>query len=581
MVLKQGMRNFCGLQKLIVCFYIFLHFSILPCAADRYPKYPIYPLDTPLWISGNFGTLRVDHFHYGIDFALPNEREGAPVYAVSDGYVSRVKVSSTGYGKVVYIDHPDGYTSVYAHLQRFFPELDSFIYARQVSAQWFETEYFPKPGEFPITQKWVVGYGGNSGNSSGPHLHFEIRDTKTEEIINPLYFLPTIPDTIMPLIGNVFAWSKKNPKQKPNIAQNDTLKLSEGTWVIGAEIGDRMAKGGHLFVPFRQGMIYKNDSFGLSGFERFHFDHSRRVNTHFHYKYWWQTGKRIALMHQSECNPVPIYAKHHREKCIEIKDGQFDSILVFAEDFGRNHTWKYIYVIGEKDTVLDWIKPSASFYQVGCDGGMIEIRSDSLSRFNHGIEPVRGTFRLTFPSNAVDSVRILQPKAYWYQNKLWLEIQSEDSTPWYLPVKVSFTFELDLPFKGDSAVYASMWEGGAIAGHWEGHKTYTVFMKKPGTVLLSLDHQAPRIFPVKIPRNKKVRKSRFIFKARDAETGIAWAGFWIDGVWCLTEYDAKSDRIMLKNADLLTAGWHHILLRVKDRKGNESTFSQRIYIIPS
>src|SRR5690606_39237333 len=141
------------------------------------------PLKIPLILSANFGELRPNHFHMGLDFKT-NGKEGYNLYAIEEGFISRIKVSTFGYGKVIYIDHPNGVTSVYAHCSEFKGEIDSIVRITQKKEQNFEVEIFPKKNEIRVTKGQVIGISGNSGGSTAPHLHFELRDTKTEHALN-------------------------------------------------------------------------------------------------------------------------------------------------------------------------------------------------------------------------------------------------------------------------------------------------------------------------------------------------------------------------------------------------------------
>ena len=131
------------------------------------------PLDIPLILSGTFGELRSNHFHSGIDIKT-QQRQGLPVYAVETGTVSRIKISHWGYGKALYIAHPNGYTSVYAHLQKFGPKIEAYVKKLQYQKQRYEVEVFPEYGELTVSKGDTIAYSGNTGGSSGPHLHFEI-----------------------------------------------------------------------------------------------------------------------------------------------------------------------------------------------------------------------------------------------------------------------------------------------------------------------------------------------------------------------------------------------------------------------
>ncbi|RYE14056.1 MAG: M23 family metallopeptidase, partial [Sphingobacteriales bacterium] len=161
-----------------------------------------YPLNLPPSTAGSFGELRPNHFHSGLDFKT-NQRVGYPIYAIMDGYVSRLRIQYGGFGRAVYITHPNGYTSVYGHLDRFSPEIEKAVRECQEQDQSYEVDFAPLAGQMPVTKGQQFSWAGNAGASAGPHLHFEIRDTQTQETINPQLFGLTIPDQVPPVISSI------------------------------------------------------------------------------------------------------------------------------------------------------------------------------------------------------------------------------------------------------------------------------------------------------------------------------------------------------------------------------------------
>ena len=161
------------------------------------------PFDFPILLSGNFGELRNNHFHSGIDFKTQGT-EGKPVHAVQAGYVSRIGVSPWGYGNVLYLNHPDGTTTVYAHLQRFAPAIARYVKKQQYEQERFRVDFPLSPEQFPVEKGDIIAYSGNTGSSAGPHLHFEVRDTESEDIMDPIpYFADQIADTRPPRIQGI------------------------------------------------------------------------------------------------------------------------------------------------------------------------------------------------------------------------------------------------------------------------------------------------------------------------------------------------------------------------------------------
>ena len=185
----------------------------------QYPKnYFRYPLDLPPTTAGSFGELRPNHFHSGLDFKT-NNRTGYPVHAAQDGYISRLRIQFGGFGNAIYITHPNGFTTVYGHIESFSAEMTKLIRQQQYQQQSFEVDFNLGPLQLPVCQGDVIALSGNAGASEGPHLHFEIRDSETQQTINPQLFGLTIPDKVPPTLGTICvyhlgddAFSEKTPE---------------------------------------------------------------------------------------------------------------------------------------------------------------------------------------------------------------------------------------------------------------------------------------------------------------------------------------------------------------------------------
>ncbi|NNK82539.1 MAG: M23 family metallopeptidase, partial [Flavobacteriaceae bacterium] len=189
-------------QLFYLFFIVILHVSH---AQNPYPQdYFRAPLDIPLVLSGTFGELRSNHFHSGLDIKT-QQREGLKVYSAAEGYVSRIKISHYGYGKALYITHPNGYTTVYGHLQKFSKKIEDYLKKQQYDKETYEIELFPSSNVLKINTNEIVAFSGNTGGSGGPHLHFEIRDKK-ERPMNPMLFGVNIKDSRKPLVLGVFAY---------------------------------------------------------------------------------------------------------------------------------------------------------------------------------------------------------------------------------------------------------------------------------------------------------------------------------------------------------------------------------------
>jgi len=192
-----------------------------------------FPLDTTPLLSGTFGEFRGNHFHAGIDIKTYG-KTGLPVYATADAYVSRIKISPYGYGKAIYLTHNNGYTSVYGHLSGFNPELEAYIRKHQYNKKSYSIELFPGKSQFKFRQGELLAYSGNSGGSYAPHLHFELRDSRTQEILDPLSFSLPIPDTLPPVLKAIRIVHRNRASKiatgsHPQVAELSTINSTEGS----------------------------------------------------------------------------------------------------------------------------------------------------------------------------------------------------------------------------------------------------------------------------------------------------------------------------------------------------------------
>lgn len=185
-------------------FLCLLYFSLVVVSAKLSAQEWIKPLHREILLSGNFGELRATHFHSGIDIRTGGV-EGLPVVCVKDGRLVRVSVSPTGYGQALYIEHADGTTSVYGHLQRFIPSVSKIVRHLQYQQESFRVDDDFRPYGIDFRQGDTIAYSGNTGSSGGPHLHFEIRNTQTENTINPLHYY-RIRDTKPPVVKMIYVY---------------------------------------------------------------------------------------------------------------------------------------------------------------------------------------------------------------------------------------------------------------------------------------------------------------------------------------------------------------------------------------
>jgi hypothetical protein len=306
------------------------------------------PLDLPIHLAGNFGELRPGHFHMGLDMKT-NGRIGYPVYAAADGYISHVKIESTGFGNAIYISHPNGYTTVYVHLNNFGPELARYVKEQQYKLQQWEVLLDIPPDLFAVKQGQFIANSGNTGGSYAPHLHFEIRDTKTDQNRNPFLFGLPIEDKEPPSLYRigVYDGDRSTYLQVPRILP--LIKTSEGYTVLGGKINVpfdkvRLAIGAedHQSGSANALGIYAAsvtmDGAPVCGFtlDKFGYDLTRYVDAHVDYSLKTGGGPYVQYLCPLPGNRLPIYNCAIDDGLIDLSDDSLHSIAITVKDAAGN-----------------------------------------------------------------------------------------------------------------------------------------------------------------------------------------------------------------------------------------------------
>ncbi|MGB5818304.1 MAG: M23 family metallopeptidase, partial [Saonia sp.] len=336
----------------IAFFALLLFFSIQIKGQENYPKDAFRsPLDIPLILAGTFGELRSNHFHSGIDIKT-QQRQGLPIYAIGDGTVTRIKISLWGYGKAMYVAHPNGYTSVYAHLQKFSPEIEEYIKKVQYQKRSYTVEVFPDFGELKVQKGNLIAYGGNTGGSSGPHLHFEIRNSISEKPTNPLLYGLEVRDATNPTFLSLYGYPLSEDAQMNQ--SNDKIQLNFSKQPDGTFLADKVFAAGTIgfgFEAFDRQDLAANQN-GLYtvqqlvngkvytdyDFETFSFTETRYINTLIDYAHFGKYRRRIQLCFKTPGNRLGIYNTLHNNGKIVVREGLSYSVEIIITDLEGNHT---------------------------------------------------------------------------------------------------------------------------------------------------------------------------------------------------------------------------------------------------
>lgn len=353
-------------MKKIVFTLSFLFF-LVSYSQKKYPKdYFINPLEIPIVLSGTFGELRSNHFHSGLDIKTQG-KQGLKVLAVADGYVSRIKVQQYGYGKAIYITHSNGYTSVYGHLKKFSDSIENYVKGIQYKKKDYQTgNLFPKKNKFKVKKGQVIAFSGDTGGSGGPHLHFEIRDTKTEHVINPMHFGITTPDTKSPTINALHVYplsynSRINKQQNSfkvplknigkGIYKADRISAS-GTIGFGVNAFDRLNRTSNKNGIYSLEMLVNGKRYYYHDVTTFSFAESKYLNLLIDYKYYKKYRSRVQRTYKTEANKLSIYKDLLNNGKINIKEGLNYIVEIIAKDFNGNKSTVKIPIIGKETNVI-------------------------------------------------------------------------------------------------------------------------------------------------------------------------------------------------------------------------------------
>ena len=553
------------MRFLIFCFL----FSSSLLAQTQYPKdYFSPPLDIPMQLSGNFGELRPNHFHAGFDFKT-QQKEGLKVYASADGYVSRIKISTFGNGKTIYINHPNGYTTVYAHLQKAVGPIQDFISQTHYKEQAFEIEMYLKPGEIPIKKGEWIALSGNTGASEGPHLHYEIRDTQSEYIINPLHFGFDlgIKDTKKPTLSGLYVYplfsTTVNKSQRP-IVLNYSLQ-KDGTYladkvIANGPIGFGITTDDYDDVSFNKNGAYSvksffngQPSFGFQ-FDTYSFDDMRYVNALIDYAKYKKTSQRVQkLFMNSKYNLPFIMTNETKGQIIPVPnlDGLY---RIEVGDYFGNTTLVSIPIQYDTTPVILPTESTASKYLIRSTKDNI-FEKDNVSVFFPA-----GTFYDDFTLNfdVRNSILYLHDDSVPAHTNFIVSISNSKLSN----EKIDKTYIARID--GEKLIYNSTYRKDSI---------FSSRVKTLGKYKLVTDTLAPKISMLKPIEGKWVSQNVIQLQISDSGSGIKTYNGYLNGKWVLFEYDNKTNTIShYFNDKFLLNGTNELKVIVTDAMGNSATF---------
>jgi hypothetical protein len=539
--------------------------------SKAYPKGVFqYPLDLPPSTAGSFGELRGNHFHSGLDFRT-NRQTGYPVHAAMYGYVSRLRVQLGGFGNAVYLTHPNGYTTVYGHLDHLTPELAQAVRKYQYDHQSAEVDFRLQPFQFPVTKGQLIAISGNTGASGGPHLHFEIRDSLTEETINPQLLGLTIADNIPPAISGISIYHLNGKPFSENTPRNDlsvtgaagNFRLTKPqTLFLSGDIGFGITANDMNSSSANRNGIYslelKVDSRTVYTFavERFAFDQTHAINGYIDYPAYIKARRWIQKCFVPPGSHISLYPQSEKRGVLSFKDTMLHDIEYVVKDIAGNTSSLKFQVQASipKDTPVNTFRG-------------IKFSYDKRNEFTKG--PVKVVVE---PGNLYDDLDFIytllpqKPGTYSATHSIHNRLT---------PVHSNF----DLWIKPDASIGALANKAvivNTLAGSVGGIYQDGYVKAKPaafGDFFIKVDTIAPVITPLNIRNGVNLAAVRSItLKASDALSGIKSYSAKIDGKWILLQQDYKT-RIFRYIFDGIAPGKHVFEITVTDNKDNTAQYT--------
>ena len=552
-------------KKLFLSFWIF---SILFTLNSQ--EYNLNsPIDLPLNLSGTFGEFRSSHFHYGLDVTT-NKKPGYNVYSIDSGSIVRIKVSTSGYGKVLYISHPNGLTSIYAHLKEFSPKIQEYIKAQQYLNKSFSVQKFFNNGEMKVNKGDLIGYTGNTGGSSGPHLHFEIRNTKSQNPINPLSFNYKYDDSNRPIIKSLYVFNEDDSFKKNNSKKYEIKKINDSLYIadkiiysnkigIGIEVYDRQSKNNYnrngvyevkMFLDSILDFSYKMDKINIdeSVFRKIFYDYSLLKTK----------KKRIQKVYYPPNSKLNFLNHNLSTGIFKSSDKDEKDVLIEVSDWNNNKSYLNFKIEGNTSDFLeksiDGIEIATSQkYLIKKNNSEIEFKKNSF--FNNV------TLNIKYQNDTLKMDEDLYPLRKLYNIKIFKQV--EDS----IIKRQSFIGLIN--------------NNGKLSYLKTSNKDnfFSVNSSNLGSFTLSRDSINPEIKALNFSLNKDISNQKTIrLRIYDKTSGIKSYNVLINNKWALFEYEPKSN-LIFHNIDegIIENGENKITIKVIDGVGNKTEFKSKVY----
>ena len=538
---------------------------------EKYPKnYFSKPVEIPLILSGNFGESRTNHFHSGIDIKTQS-KEGLNIISSANGYVSRIKIAHGGFGKALYIDHYNGFTTVYGHLKKFNKEIEDYIKKIQYKRQSYEVDIYLNKNTINLKKNQIIAYSGNTGSSLGPHLHYEIRNTSNQKPLNPLLFGMDVKDTRRPEIKGLFVYTNidnnidkiipkklKLKKINDSVFRTNTINI-KGKTGFGINVIDKQDLANNKNGVHKISTYLNKKLINSINFDGFLFEESILINTLIDYQYYINNKERILKLFKTSGNKLSFYKNSNNGLIDEIKTNSEFKIQV--SDIKKNNIYILIPVNNEKNIIEKKIEKKSKVYY--------NKQVDDNFEFNFKIDK----YKINIPKNTFlkntdllidlikDTLKIINPNVPVFKNIKIIFPNTNNK-------KGNYLANLDKN-KNESFVTSRL----------DSKNNFETKTKKLGTFFIKNDSISPSIKSLSFKKGDWISNKNYIkFKILDKESGIKTYKGTINGKWVLFEYEYKKNQISYEFDKYYTKkSMNEVEITVEDMVGNKKIFKSVFY----
>jgi hypothetical protein len=563
-------------SALPVVFLLALLFCFSPGVFSQTNSYPRnyfrWPLNLKPEIVANLGELRPNHWHMGLDIRTA-QKENQPVYAAATGYISKIRIERSGFGRCIWITHPNGFTTVYAHLNDYFPALEKYVTEQQYTQETWGMELELSPDKFPVSKGQLIAYSGNTGGSQGPHLHFEIRSTATDKCLNPLLFGMPLQDNVKPMLLKLALYDRGTSTYE-GITRFFTLKNTDGGYVInkmpvlktgatkvsfGLQAFDRMSGSMNQDGIYSAKLFFDGQPVTEFVLDSIGYAQTGYFNAHIDYKYNYNGGVFFQHLSKLPGERSGVYHTENGDGVISLTDDESHTVRVEVRDsYGNMSSLNFQIQHEDGFAKQERIKSSAQQfipnYVNVLERPGFEMYIPEMCLY----DTVRSFYDRTnsFPGNAVSALHQVNDPSVPVHGDLTVRIKPDKpvSEDWRNKIVIQRSY------RGNSNVQKAEWNGEWLSAKFSDFGMFQAFA----------DTEAPTIN--ELGRADTVdlsASSRIIFQPGD-NFGVRRFRAELDGQWLRFTNDKGRAYIYIFD-ERCPYGVHQLKVMVEDLVGNTTT----------